>query len=564
MKKNIIITAALLTLAACSGINTPDRVEVIAEDGSITLARQHGSSFTAGDVTVSFTEKDGGLAASLRAPDSKVKFVKAYWDGLTGKDAMYLGDHWERSYGDLGWRRLADTRTMPWYFLEVTQPQGVLQGGGHTRGHIQGNANGQIIKGYGVQTGCNSFCSWNVDEEGICLTMDVRNGTHGICLGERELEMATVIFFDAERGESAFDALHRFCKVMCPSPRLPEKPIYGINDWEYAYGNNSEEQVASTAELISEFIPEGGNVPYFVIDDGWALYSNQDDPGFEGRGGFLESNEKFPDMKRMAGRIRRAGFKPGLWMRPLCAWKGCDESLLMTKYDPDSEDRYFDPTVPEVREYIRRCFETYHEWGYEMVKHDFTTFDIFQRWGGNMLREGDLTWGDWQFHDTTLTNAEVILQLYRDIREAAGDIYIIGCNTVSHLSAGIFELQRTGNDTSGREWGSNPRNGVNTLAFRAAQHNAFYAIDADCTAITKALDWDLAKQWLELVAYSGTPLFIAPEAAAMGEEQCEAVRKAFEVAAAENPIAEPLDWFETDRPAKWMLCGEEVEFHWNR
>jgi alpha-galactosidase len=32
--------------------------------------------------------------------------------------------------------------------------------------------------------------------------------------------------------------------------------------------------------------------------------------------------------------------------------------------------------------------------------------------------------------DRTLTNAEVLLRLYRTIRQAAGDALLIGCNTV--------------------------------------------------------------------------------------------------------------------------------------
>ena len=37
---------------------------------------------------------------------------------------------------------------------------------------------------------------------------------------------------------------------------------------------------------------------------------------------------------------------------------------------------------------------------------------------------------------------------------------------------------RTGDDTSGRIWERTRRMGVNTLAFRLPQHNAFYHIDA--------------------------------------------------------------------------------------
>src|ERR1019366_8843163 len=126
------------------------------------------------------------------------------------------------------------------------------------------------------------------------------------------------------------------------------------------------------------------------------------------------------------------------------------------------------PTISENIEWIKGLWNTYHQWGFEMVKHDYTTFDIFGRWGFQM--EDGLTVPGWQFNDNTKTNAEIILNLYKSIREAAGSIYLIGCNTMSHLSAGIFELNRIGDDTSGKDWERTRKMGVNTLGFRMVQH----------------------------------------------------------------------------------------------
>jgi alpha-galactosidase len=112
----------------------------------------------------------------------------------------------------------------------------------------------------------------------------------------------------------------------------------------------------------------------------------------------------------------------------------------------------------------------------------------------------------WRLHDSTRTNAEALTDLYRTIREAAGNqVRLIGCNTVSHLATGFHEVQRTGDDTSGRSWNRNRRMGVNTLAFRAPQQGAFYAVDPDIVAITNAVSWDLVAQWLRLVSESVVP-----------------------------------------------------------
>ena len=51
-------------------------------------------------------------------------------------------------------------------------------------------------------------------------------------------------------------------------------------------------------------------------------------------------------------------------------------------------------------------------WGYDLIKHDFTTFDNF----GYPPHED----GDWHFYDRTVTNAQMILKLYKTIQKAAG------------------------------------------------------------------------------------------------------------------------------------------------
>ena len=143
-----------------------------------------------------------------------------------------------------------------------------------------------------------------------------------------------------------------------------------------------------------------------------------------------------------------------------------------------------------------------------LIKHDYTTYDLFGRWGNQM--GSTLTRDGWTFAEGPVrTTAEVINELYRTIRDAATSALIIGCNTVSHLSAGPFEICRIGDDTSGREWARTRKMGVNSLAFRGAQHDAFYTADADCVGVTNAVPWELNRQWLDLLARSGTMLFVS-------------------------------------------------------
>jgi len=133
---------------------------------------------------------------------------------------------------------------------------------------------------------------------------------------------------------------------------------------------------------------------------------------------------------------------------------------------------------------------------------------------------------------------------------------------MSHLSAGIFELNRVGDDTSGKEWARTRKMGVNSLAFRMPQHNNFYAIDGDCVGLTTAVPWEKNKQWMQLLAESSAPLFISAQPEALGAEQKAFIKQCFAEAAKVQPIGEPLDWLDNPFPVKWKLNGKEVDFDW--
>ena len=143
-----------------------------------------------------------------------------------------------------------------------------------------------------------------------------------------------------------------------------------------------------------------------------------------------------------------------------------------------------------------------------------------------------------------------------------GDALVLGCNTVSHLAAGRFEICRIGDDTSGTEWARTRKMGVNSLAFRGAQHGAFYVADADCAAVTNAVPWSLGRQWLDLLSRSGTSLFVSLAPDALGPAQRADLRAALARAAAHQPLAEPLDWRETVYPRRWRAMGATQTYDW--
>jgi alpha-galactosidase len=445
---------------------------------------------------------------------------------------LILGDAWERGYGDLEWRGWAPDRVMPWYFATY---------------------DGSLTHAYGVRTGARALCFWQVDAEGVSLWADVRSGGAGVQLGPRVLDVCDVVCRAGHDGESAFAAIHAFCRQMCGHPRLPRQPVYGSNDWYWAYGKNSAETVLADAQHIVELSPSSGNRPFAVIDDGWQPVRGKDKTGV---GTWDRGNEKFPDMQRVVSDVTRTGARPGIWIRPLQAPTDAPDAWRLPR------DRTFlDPTVPDTLHKVAEDIARLRHWGFDLIKHDYTTFDIFGRWGFQM--GAALTKDGWTFASgPTRTTAEVIDDVYRTIRTAAGDALVIGCNTVSHLSAGHFEICRVGDDTSGTEWSRTRKMGVNTLSFRGVQHGAFYVADADCVGVTNAVPWSLTRQWLDLLARSGTMLFVSLAPDALGVEQRRDLKEALAFAATEQPLAEPLDWQRTVYPSRWRLMGRERTYDW--
>lgn len=520
----------------------PDEICISTGDQQLSLFSSDKLTWTNKDIEVEIKEEATQLSVYVQSPKLPLNNIQVKWKYASRSNAIYLGDHWERTYGDVFWKTPEATKKMPWYFMQH---------------------DGKNTNCFGVKTGANSICYWQVSKNEIQLTLDTRSGGVGVELGQRKLHAANIITAKSIVGERPFTTGQRFCKMMCNTPRLPKQPVYGINDWYFAYGNNSSELILQHTALLVDLATDVNNRPFSVVDAGWAAYS----PFLPGDGGwnddFSKPNDKFKDMAKLAGDIKNLGMRPGLWTRPLCGKHDDPKNLLLPSIEGrnDPKQPVLDPSIAENIQRVKRNISLYQQWGYELVKHDYSSFDIFGKWGFQMTET--ITPGSWRFYDNTKTTAEIILNLYQSIREAAGDMYIIGCNTMSHLSAGLFELNRIGDDTSGNEWERTRKMGVNTLAFRGIQHDHFYAVDADCVGLTTKIPWVKNKQWMQLVAQSGTPLFISAQPDAVGALQKEFIKRCFTSAAKTLPVGEPLDWMATPTPSKWKLDGKIVEFDWS-
>lgn len=518
--------AALLlgrTMSAADSTSLPTFVTLFTEAGERTLTR-HGSQWQAANIEVRTQLANRTLAIHLSSPDENPLRLHLRWSRKLPDTLRILGDAWERSYGDLAFEGMQPDRILPWYVITT---------------------DGRSTQAIGVKTAPAALCYWKIDPQGISLWCDVRNGGRAVQLGARELAVCEVLA-ETYTEVSPFQAAQAFCKLLSPTPRLPKQPIYGGNNWYYAYGHSSASDILQDSERVASVAISTTNLPWMVIDDGWAPNPTA--------GPWRTGNSKFPDMPNLASEMKKTNVRPGLWTRPLFTREAIAPSEMLRPFT-------LDPTTPKAAEQIQEDLKTVISWGYELVKHDFSTYDLLGRWGFQMNSE--LTDSDWSFHDRTRTNAEIIRDFYKLLRDAAGETMLLGCNTIGHLSAGLFEVQRIGDDTSGRDWDRTRKMGVNTLAFRMPQQDAFFAIDADCVGLTTHIDWNLNRQWLELLAHSGTPLFasIAPDA--FGPEQKAAVRDAFSIASKPLSVAEPLDWLNNNQPEYWLAQDQRLNFNWS-
>ncbi len=514
-------------------LRLPDYVRVEAELEAFPLEYSSDGFWQGSHLSVHVEKRMEGLNLELRSEKRRVERIFFVWKCHLEESIHFLNDAWERGYGDLEWAEFSTERYFPWYFLANKESR---------------------TWAIGVKTVPAAFCHWIVTEEELRLVCDVRSGVKGVNLGKRVLPIATVVM-DLNEEASPFNMAQNFYRKMCDSVSLPEYPIIGFNDWHYGYGHNSPETVMRDTHLLVELAPEGPNRPFFMIDAGWQVC------GDANGGPWNRGNRVFGNMQRLAECIREVGARPGIWIRPLRSHERLPEAWLRGK---DEHGFALDPSIPEVLEYIAEDIERIsEEWGYEMLKHDFTTYEIFGQWGfemgSNMTCDKTMS-----FQDESRTSAEIIRNLYQKIRIAAGSSLIDGCNVIGHLAPGCLDLQRTGDDTSGDDWSRTRKMGVNALAFRILQHRVFFLADADCVGITKKIPWDLNRQWLEVLAGSGTPLLVSAAPDAVGAEQKAALREAYALSSLTQTesVAEPLDWFESRTPSLWKIGNKEVRFDW--
>lgn len=489
-------------------------------------------------VRVESTEQSVRIVLSPSA--QPIKQVRVKWLFDTSFMQKVLADTWGVALADLAWRTLPLPHPAQWYFLAYD--------GSHTHG-------------FGVKTGCNSFCAWEIEADGVVLICDVRNGGEGVWLKE-PLLCAEAVYQKSEDGQTPYAAAQAFCQRMSTKSSYPDRPIYGFNTWYYTYGKITRASVLEDARLCARLASKndaGAPRPFMVIDDGWNRYGTDDY-----NGGPFVPNDDFSDMAEVARQISEIGCEPGIWVRPLLV---LDEHCPEIPEECYSENqghqcpgKVLDPTTPGAQYYIRRLIRGLSDSGYRLIKHDFTCPDLM---GKEFFLKPNLTREGWHWKDRSKTNAQVCKDLYTLIQQAANGAYIIGCNIYNHLAAGIHDIVRSGCDTSGHHWEITRDYGINTLAFRLCQNKAFFMTDADCAAFTDRVPTELNLQFSELLSMSDSAFFISAAPGILSREDEERLMQMFRRITRRGSDLEPLDWLERMVPEQFSGDGRQLCYRWD-
>ncbi len=470
-----------------------------------------------------------------------IRYLKLRFRGdFSSVDKIY-GDDWARcSYiHPLTWQSLRPERALPWFCYVIADNK---------------------MKCYGVKMGANCFASWHIDGKGITLFLDLSNGSGGTDLKE-PLVACEVVELEGERGEKAYDVAKRFAFLMCDNPVLPKEPVFGVNNWYWAYGDISKESVLKETDYLMQMCKGTIHRPYMIIDDGWQKHRTVNAAGGDYIGGEWQPNDKFGDMKDLADKIHAKGAKAGLWFRPLLTREEMSEECILTD---GAKGKILDPSHPKILKKVEEDARRIREWGYELIKHDFTQMDTFGSFNdSNDINDDQSLYSKKrEFYDKTKTNAMIIKELYKAIQRGAGDAEVIGCNVFGHLSAGIHSINRVGADVSGQTFEITRSDGVNSM-MRLPLNKAFYLADPDCASFTKMVDIELNLDFLEMCAITGTTTLASVVPNILTEEQLNRINKIFKFADQNKKEYGIKDYDKTSCPDTFISQdGKQKTFDW--
>lgn len=280
--------------------------------------------------------------------------------------------------------------------------------------------------------------------------------------------------------ENYADLISKYSKT-----RSVKNPPVGLCCAYYYQGNVvSEEYLLDQIRALSLFRGKTA-LQYLEIDAGYCVW-----------GDWLEINGSFPSgMEKMVKEVRKIGLKAGIWFAPYVAsssskvyrehpnWflrnaHGMEiEGRQSSPFDfwPSLSLKVMDPTHPEVQAYIKKVVRQFLDWGFEMLKVDFTYPICFAH-----------------HYFQPMTRAQALRMGYLTIRKATGEkIHLMSAITQLSPLVGVVDSARVGIDTINPYVSNIPIIGklVNRYMFRESIRNnsarlflngKVWINDADC------------------------------------------------------------------------------------
>jgi len=348
-------------------------------------------------------------------------------------------------------------------------------------------------------------------------------------------------------------------------------PVYGWNSWDNYRWTITEDEVIRNAEFIAADPVLSRHVRRIIVDDGWQYCYGEWEP-----------NSLFPSgMKRLAERLEKMGFTPGLWLAPAIiepqsriAQLEADMLAMSEGGQPclafECMKRHgfiLDPTVQKSQEFLEKLFDRYAAMGYRYFKLDFLA---------GLLNAG-------RFHDTSVPRCRLIGKLLESVRAGiAGRAEILGCNYPFACGNVPVAAVRTGSDIQAA-WDCIKRN-ARSVAYmfwagktlwlndpdfalcrgpetsndpdlgRLAPRHVFVRPDAPCTPFLSSplarMSLDEARVLLSVVLMAAGAVNLSDKMYLLNDAGLDLARRV--VSAPSGQPAVPLDLFESEHPAVFL------------
>lgn len=222
-----------------------------------------------------------------------------------------------------------------------------------------------------------------------------------------------------------------------------EKNITGYCTWYYYYADVTEQDFIENVEALKKARGSVYSPQLVQIDDGYQR--------FQGDWLIQHDSWKTP-LKDIAQNIIAGGMTPGIWLMPFLAstassvyqehkdWFVKDETgepLAVLGWSPPPDNHWvcLDSTIPEVREHLKKVFQTFASWGFNYFKMDGLGFGLL----------------DGKYSDPEATPLSAFRLGMQVIREAVPEAILLGCCPPFMGVMGFVDFCRVGPDTS-RYW----------------------------------------------------------------------------------------------------------------